>query len=235
MMLKIKNLSFSYGDMPVLWDINLEVQQGEIVTIVGSNGAGKSTILKNISGLAENAATGQVEFLGQDITKIPTHERVKRGVIHVPEGRRIFPEMTVLENLNMGTYIAGKKDRQQKIDHAMGLFPKLKERSEQMGGTLSGGEQQMLAIARGLVAQPKILMLDEPSLGLSPLMVKNIFHLIKEINRQGVTILLVEQNVNQSLKISNRAYVLEIGRITLQGTAQELLGSAHVRKAFLGL
>ncbi|WP_349259010.1 ABC transporter ATP-binding protein [Bdellovibrio sp.] len=234
-MLKIKNLSFSYGDMPVLWDINLEVQQGEIVTIVGSNGAGKSTILKNISGLAENAATGQVEFLGQDITKIPTHERVKRGVIHVPEGRRIFPEMTVLENLNMGTYIAGKKDRQQKIDHAMGLFPKLKERSEQMGGTLSGGEQQMLAIARGLVAQPKILMLDEPSLGLSPLMVKNIFHLIKEINRQGVTILLVEQNVNQSLKISNRAYVLEIGRITLQGTAQELLGSAHVRKAFLGL
>lgn len=143
--------------------------------------------------------------------------------------------MTVLENLNMGTYIAGKKDRQQKIDHAMGLFPKLKERSEQMGGTLSGGEQQMLAIARGLVAQPKILMLDEPSLGLSPLMVKNIFHLIKEINRQGVTILLVEQNVNQSLKISNRAYVLEIGRITLQGTAQELLGSAHVRKAFLGL
>ena len=234
-MLKIKNLSFSYGDMPVLWDINLEVQQGEIVTIVGSNGAGKSTILKNISGLAENAATGQVEFLGQDITKIPTHERVKRGVIHVPEGRRIFPEMTVLENLNMGPYIAGKKDRQQKIDHAMGLFPKLKERSEQMGGTLSGGEQQMLAIARGLVAQPKILMLDEPSLGLSPLMVKNIFHLIREINRQGVTILLVEQNVNQSLKISNRAYVLEIGRITLQGTAQELLGSAHVRKAFLGL
>lgn len=234
-MLKIKNLSFSYGDMPVLWDINLEVQEGEIVTIVGSNGAGKSTILKNISGLAEQASAGHVEFLGEDITKLPTHERVKRGVIHVPEGRRIFPEMTVLENLNMGTYIAGKKDRQEKINHALGLFPKLKERVEQMGGTLSGGEQQMLAIARGLVAKPKILMLDEPSLGLSPLMVKNIFHLIKEINSQGVTILLVEQNVNQSLKISNRAYVLEIGRITLQGTAQELLGSAHVRKAFLGL
>jgi branched-chain amino acid transport system ATP-binding protein len=234
-MLKVKNLSFSYGDMPVLWDINLEVQTGEIVTIVGSNGAGKSTILKNISGLVEKATAGEVEFLGEKISHLPTHERVKRGLIHVPEGRRIFPEMTTLENLAMGTYTAGKKGRAEKIEHALTLFPKLRERQDQLGGTMSGGEQQMLAIARGLVAQPKILMLDEPSLGLSPLMVKNIFHLIQEINRQGVTILLVEQNVNQSLKISHRAYVLEIGRLTLQGAASEVLGNPHVRKAFLGL
>ncbi|ABC82198.1 ABC transporter ATP-binding protein [Anaeromyxobacter dehalogenans] len=234
-MLKLEKLSFAYGDLKVLWDVDLEVKQGEIVTVVGANGAGKSTILKNVSRLVK-PGHGHITFLGQDLRKLASHEVVELGVVQVPEGRRIFPEMTVLENLRMGSFVkATRKDRDRNIERAFTLFPRLKERQKQLGGTMSGGEQQMLAIARGLMANPKLLLLDEPSLGLSPLLVKSIFEIIKEINRQGTTILLVEQNVYQSLRISTRAYVLETGRVVLSGTGAELLDNAHVKKAFLGM
>jgi branched-chain amino acid transport system ATP-binding protein len=234
-MLKIEKLNFSYGDLQVLWDVDLEVKQGEIVTVVGANGAGKSTLLKNVSRLAK-ATSGSLTFAGTDLKRLASHEVVELGVIQVPEGRRIFPELTVVENLRMGSYVkATRKDRERNTERAFSLFPRLKEREKQLGGTMSGGEQQMLAIARGLMANPKLLLLDEPSLGLSPLFVKNIFGIIKEINRQGTTILLVEQNVYQSLRLSHRAYVLETGRVVLTGTGAELLDNAHVRKAFLGM
>ena len=234
-MLSLQNLDFAYGDLRVLWGIDLNVQQGEIVTLVGSNGAGKSTTLKNISRLAR-WTSGVVAFEGEDLSKLEPHEVVDRGIIQVPEGRRIFPEMTVMENLRMGSYPkACRKDRDKNIDRAFSLFPRLKEREKQLGGTLSGGEQQMLAIARGLMANPRLLLLDEPSLGLSPLFVKNIFQIITEINRQGVTILLVEQNVYQSLRIAHRAYVLETGRVVLSGTGEQLLNDDHVKRAFLGM
>jgi branched-chain amino acid transport system ATP-binding protein len=233
-MLELRKLNFSYGDLKVLWDVDLDVKQGEIVTVVGANGAGKSTILKNVSRLVRGSGT--VSFLGEDIGKRPSHEVVGLGIVQVPEGRRIFPEMTVVENLRMGSFVkATRKDRERNIERAFTLFPRLKERQKQLGGTMSGGEQQMLAIARGLMGNPKLLLLDEPSLGLSPLLVKNIFEIIKEINRQGTTILLVEQNVYQSLRISSRAYVLETGRVVLSGTGAELLDNAHVKKAFLGM
>ncbi len=234
-MLIIDKLNFSYGDLQVLWDISLEVHQGEIVTVVGANGAGKSTTLKNISRLVK-PSSGSITFLGEDLKGLESHQVVERGIVQVPEGRKIFPEMTVMENLLMGSYLKGtRKDRQANIERAFSLFPRLKEREKQLGGTMSGGEQQMLAIARGLMANPKLLLLDEPSLGLSPLFVKIIFEIIQEISRQGVTILLVEQNVYQSLKISHRAYVLETGRVVLSGDGQELLGNDHVKKAFLGM
>ena len=230
-LLEIRKLSFSYGDLRVLWDVDLEVRQGEIVTVVGSNGAGKSTTLKNVSRLVRGG-TGALSFRGQDLMRLAPHEVVALGVVQVPEGRRIFPEMTVLENLRMGSYLPGtRQDRARNIDRAFSLFPRLAERQRQLGGTMSGGEQQMLAIARGLMANPKLLLLDEPSLGLSPLFVKNIFDIVAEINRQGTSILLVEQNVFQSLRIAHRAYVLETGRIVLQGTGAELLGNDHVKKA----
>jgi branched-chain amino acid transport system ATP-binding protein len=232
--LRIENLDFSYGDLQVLWGISLEVNQGEIVTVLGGNGAGKSTTLKNISRLVR-ASRGTITFEGQDLGKLESHQVVERGVVQVPEGRRIFPEMTVLENLRMGSFIKSTRpDRQKNIERAFTLFPRLAERQKQLGGTLSGGEQQMLAIGRGLMTNPRLLLLDEPSLGLSPLFVKNIFEIIKEINKQGTTILLVEQNVFQSLRISHRAYVLETGRVVLSGTGEELLGNEHVKKAFLG-
>jgi branched-chain amino acid transport system ATP-binding protein len=234
-MLAVDKLDFAYGDLKVLWDIGFTVNQGEIVTLVGSNGAGKSTTLKNISRLAK-WTSGVVAFEGEDLSKLEPHEVVDRGIIQVPEGRRIFPEMTVMENLRMGSYPkACRKDRDKNIDRAFSLFPRLKEREKQLGGTLSGGEQQMLAIARGLMANPRLLLLDEPSLGLSPLFVKNIFQIITEINRQGVTILLVEQNVYQSLRIAHRAYVLETGRVVLSGTGEQLLNDDHVKRAFLGM
>ena len=234
-MLSLQNLDFAYGDLRVLWGIDLTVNQGEIVTLVGSNGAGKSTTLKNISRLAK-WTSGVVAFEGEDLSKLEPHEVVDRGIIQVPEGRRIFPEMTVMENLRMGSYPkACRKDREKNIDRAFSLFPRLQEREKQLGGTLSGGEQQMLAIARGLMANPRLLLLDEPSLGLSPLFVKNIFQIITEINRQGVTILLVEQNVYQSLRIAHRAYVLETGRVVLSGTGEQLLDDDHVKRAFLGM
>jgi branched-chain amino acid transport system ATP-binding protein len=234
-LLDIKNLNFAYGDLQVLWGIDLTVNKGEIVTVVGSNGAGKSTTLKNISRLVRGS-TGGITFDGVDLTKMQSHEIVEAGVIQVPEGRRIFPEMTVVENLRMGSFVkATRKDRERNVERAFTLFPRLKERQRQLGGTMSGGEQQMLAIARGLMGNPKLLLLDEPSLGLSPLFVKNIFDIITEINRQGVTILLVEQNVFQSLRIAHRAYVLETGRVVMSGPGEELLGNDHVKKAYLGI
>lgn len=234
-MLTIDKLNFSYGDLKVLWNIDLEVHEGEIVTVVGANGAGKSTTLKNISRLVK-PTSGSVTFQGEDLEKLESHQVVERGIVQVPEGRKIFPEMTVLENLRMGSYIkSARKGRDANVERVFGMFPRLKEREKQLGGTMSGGEQQMLAIARGLMANPKLLLLDEPSLGLSPLFVKIIFEIIQEINRQGVTILLVEQNVFQSLKIAHRAYVLETGRVVLTGGGADLLDNEHVKKAFLGM
>jgi branched-chain amino acid transport system ATP-binding protein len=232
--LRIENLDFSYGDLQVLWDLSLQVNQGEIVTVLGANGAGKSTTLKNVSRLVR-PSRGSITFEGKDLVKLESHQVVELGVVQVPEGRRIFPEMTILENLRMGSFIkATRPDRARNIERAFTLFPRLAERQKQLGGTLSGGEQQMLAIGRGLMTNPRLLLLDEPSLGLSPLFVRNIFEIIKEINKQGTTILLVEQNVFQSLRISHRAYVIETGRVVLSGTGEELLGNEHVKKAFLG-
>ncbi|HEX7489874.1 MAG TPA: ABC transporter ATP-binding protein [Anaeromyxobacteraceae bacterium] len=234
-MLEIRKLSFAYGDLRVLWEVDLEVRQGEIVTVVGGNGAGKSTTLRNVSRLLR-PMSGTLRFQEQDLTRLESHQVVELGIVQVPEGRRIFPEMTVLENLRMGSYPRSTRaDRGRNIERAFTLFPRLKERQKQLGGTMSGGEQQMLAIARGLMGNPKLLLLDEPSLGLSPLFVKNIFDIIAEINRQGTSILLVEQNVFQSLRIAHRAYVLETGRVVMTGSGQELLGNDHVKKAYLGL
>ena len=234
-LLEIRKLSFAYGDLRVLWDVDLEVRQGEIVTVVGGNGAGKSTTLRNVSRLLR-PMSGTLRFQEQDLTRLESHQVVELGIVQVPEGRRIFPEMTVLENLRMGSYTPSTRaDRGRNVERAFTLFPRLKERQKQLGGTMSGGEQQMLAIARGLMGNPKLLLLDEPSLGLSPLFVKNIFDIIAEINRQGTSILLVEQNVFQSLRIAHRAYVLETGRVVMTGSGQELLGNDHVKKAYLGL
>ncbi len=234
-MLRIDKLNFSYGDLKVLWDIDLEVNEGEIVTVVGANGAGKSTTLKNISRLVR-PASGTITFQDNDLQGLESHEVVEQGIVQVPEGRKIFPEMTVRENLRMGSYImSARGNRDANIDRVFTMFPRLKEREKQLGDTMSGGEQQMLAIGRGLMANPKLLLLDEPSLGLSPLFVKTIFDIIREINRQGVTILLVEQNVYQSLRIAHRAYVLETGRVVLTGTGEQLLNDEHVKKAFLGM
>ncbi len=234
-MLRIRKLSFAYGDMQVLWDVDLDVNDGEIVTVLGANGAGKTTILRNVSRLVK-PSSGSITLDGVELTRLPSHQVVERGVVQVPEARRIFPEMTVVENLRMGSFVkATRKDRQKNMERAFALFPRLAERKDQLGGTMSGGEQQMLAIGRGLMGNPRLLLLDEPSLGLSPLLVKNIFEIIREINAQGTTILLVEQNVYQSLHISHRAYVLETGRVVLSGTGAELLGNDHVRKAFLGM
>jgi branched-chain amino acid transport system ATP-binding protein len=234
-MLNIEKLNYSYDDLKVLWDVDLEVNEGEIVTVLGSNGAGKSTTLKNISRLV-TPDSGTITFDGRDLTRLEPHTVVEMGVVQVPEGRRIFPEMTVLENLRMGSYTnSAKQHRKSNIERVFSLFPRLREREKQLGGTMSGGEQQMLAIARGLMANPRLLLLDEPSLGLAPLLVKNIFDIIQEINRQGVTILLVEQNVYQSLRIAHRGYVLETGRVVLTGGGAELLNDEHVKKAFLGM
>ena len=234
-MLRIDKLSFAYGDLKVLWDVELEVKDGEIVTVVGANGAGKSTILKNVSRLVK-PASGSIHLDGVELSRLASHQVVELGVVQVPEGRRIFPEMTVLENLRMGSFVKHTRpDRERNVERVFTIFPRLRERATQLGGTLSGGEQQMLAIARGLMGNPKMLLMDEPSLGLSPLLVKSIFEVIKEINRQGTTILLVEQNVYQSLRISHRAYVLETGRVVLSGPGPQLLEDELVKKAFLGM
>ena len=234
-LLKVNKLNFSYGDLKILWDIDLEVRPTEIVTVVGANGAGKSTTLKNISRLLR-PQSGSIVFDGVNLSELESHQVVELGIVQVPEARRIFPEMTVLENLRMGSYLkATRKDRARNVDRVFALFPRLKERTKQLGGTMSGGEQQMLAIGRGLMGNPKLLLLDEPSLGLSPLFVSNIFSIIREINRQGTTILLVEQNVYQSLNIAHRGYVVETGRVVLTGPGPELLGNEHVKKAFLGM
>jgi branched-chain amino acid transport system ATP-binding protein len=234
-MLRVERLSFAYGDLQVLWDVDLEVKEGEVVSVLGGNGAGKSTLLKAVSRLVKPVA-GRIEFQGADLARMRSHEVVGAGIVHVPEGRRIFPELTVVENLRMGSYLpAARRDRSRNLERAFVLFPRLAERRTQLGGTLSGGEQQMLAIARGLMGNPRLLLLDEPSLGLSPLLSRNIFEVIGAIHRQGITVLLVEQNVYQSLRVSSRAYVLETGRVVLTGTGPELLADAHVKKAYLGI
>lgn len=234
-MLTVKNINVFYGDLQVIWDVSFEVRQGEILVLVGSNGAGKSTTLKTISSLLTPAG-GSIEFMGEKIDNLPPHDIIKKGIVHVPEARRLFKEMSVEENLIMGSLHGdAKKKRSATLEYVYDLFPRLKERRGQMAGTLSGGEQQMAAIGRGLMALPKIMMFDEPSLGLAPILVDGIFKMIKKINEEGVTILLVEQNVKQTLAMCNRAYVVENGRITLEGTGTELLNNEGVREAFLGI
>lgn len=233
-MLKIDNIDVYYGAIHALKGISLEVKEGEIVTLIGANGAGKSTTLRTISGLLK-PKTGSITFLGQDIAGVRAHEIVKKGISQVPEGRRVFAEMTVMENLDLGAFV--RKDKagiQQDLKYVFELFPRLEERKNQSAGTLSGGEQQMLAMGRALMSRPKLLLLDEPSMGLAPLLIKEIFNIIVDINKSGTTVLLVEQNANMALSIATRAYVLETGRITLSGSAQELAASEDVRKAYLG-
>jgi branched-chain amino acid transport system ATP-binding protein len=235
MRLEIKDLRVHYGKIEAIKGVSVVVNQGEIVTLIGANGAGKTTILKTISGLRP-VSSGSINFDGQDINKIPAHERVDLGISQVPEGRGIFPGMTVLENLEMGKF--NRKDRKNEmaedLDRVYTLFPRLKERVSQAGGTLSGGEQQMLAMGRALMARPKVLLLDEPSMGLAPQMIANIFRIITEINKQGVTILLVEQNAQQALQRAHRAYILETGSVTKEAEASALLNDPAVREAYLG-
>jgi len=234
MLLEIENLHVSYGAIKALQGISLTVNEGEIIALIGGNGAGKSTTLNTISGLYR-PAKGTIKFQGEELTTRPSFEIVSKGVIQVPEGRKIFSSMTVLENLEMGGFLQmDKAARQNDIESIMTRFPRLAERRNQAGGTLSGGEQQMLAIGRGLMAHPHLLLLDEPSMGLSPILVEQIFEIIQEINLQGVSILLVEQNAQMALAIANRAYVLETGRIVLSGEADQLLHDPLVLKAYLG-
>ncbi len=234
-MLEIKKLAVCYGAINALHDVSITVKQGDIVTLIGSNGAGKSTTLRTISGLVK-ARGGEIVYQNRAITNLAPHEIVKLGISHVPEGRMIFSNLTVLENLKMGAYLRSDKDGiQREMDLVFATFPRLKERLKQVGGTLSGGEQQMLAIGRALMSQPKFLMLDEPSLGIAPLLVKTIFEKIVEINRtQGITILLVEQNANLALEVSRYGYVLETGRITLQDESAALRQNPQVKSAYLG-
>jgi len=233
-MLQVNQINVFYGEAQALWDISFTVNQGEIVTLVGSNGAGKSTTLKSISGLIP-PASGEINLDGARLDNVSAYRIVEMGVAQIPEGRRLWPGLTVLENLELGAYTrAARAARHATMDWVFQLFPRLKERRSQLAGTLSGGEQQMLAIGRGLLSKPKLLMLDEPSLGLAPVLVQEVFETIQEINRQGVTILLVEQNVNYALAICNRGYVLETGRIVLWGNGQELLANEHVKAAYLG-
>lgn len=223
-----------YGDAQVLWGVSFSVREQEIATIVGANGAGKSTTLKTISGVIM-PASGQIIFDGQNIERLPPHRIAALGIAHVPEGRRLFPMMSVRENLELGaTGDEARKRRADSFEKIFALFPRLKERERQMAATLSGGEQQMVAIARGLMARPRLMILDEPSLGLAPIIVKEMFGIIQTINREGITVLLVEQNVQQSLKLADRAYVLENGRVVLEGAGAELLNDERVREAYLG-
>jgi branched-chain amino acid transport system ATP-binding protein len=234
-MLIVNNIDVYYGDLHVLWDVSFEVKEGEIIVLIGANGAGKSTTIKTLSSLL-TPAKGTIEFNGERIDKQEPYEIIQHGIVHVPEGRRLFTEMSVEENLIMGSlYGEAKAKRYETIEHVYELFPRLKERRKQMTGTLSGGEQQMAAIGRGLMSLPKIMMFDEPSLGLAPILVKEIFEMIKRIKKEGVTILLVEQNVTQTLAMCDRAYVLENGRIVLEGTGAELLADEKVKEAFLGI
>ena len=234
-MLRVENIDVSYGDLQILWDVSFEVNEGEIVALVGANGSGKSTTLKTISGLLR-PANGSILFQDQQLHKIPANKIIEHGVVHVPEGRRLFPEMTVRENLIMGSLAPqAKAKRNESMEWVFGLFPRLREREKQMAGTLSGGEQQMVAVGRGLMALPKLIMFDEPSLGLAPILVADIFRIIKRINQEGVTVFLTEQNTKQSLEISDRGYVLENGRVVLSGSGQELLDNEHVKQAYLGI
>ena len=233
-MLKVTDLHVSYGQIKALKGISFDIEEGEIVTLIGANGAGKTTTLQTISGILK-AQSGSITFKGEDITNKYSSKLVQMGIIQSPEGRRIFPRMTVKENLEMGAYLRKDLSNLQKdYDIVFDYFPILKERISQLGGTLSGGEQQMLAVGRALMAQPKLLLLDEPSLGLAPLVVQTIFEIIKRINEQGTTVLLVEQNAFQALQISHRGYVLETGTIALSGPAVDIMNDDHVRKAYPG-
>ena len=232
MLLELDDVHVYYGKIEAIKGISFEVNEGEIVTLIGANGAGKSTTLKTISGL-RTVSQGEIRFDGQDITRMPGHKRVLAGIGQAPEGRGIFPGMTVAENLHMGAY-ARSGDFSSDLAKVYDLFPRLAERKRQAGGTLSGGEQQMLAIGRALMSEPKVLLLDEPSMGLAPMLVNQIFSIIEEINRRGTTILLVEQNAHQALKIAHRAYVLEIGRIVKSAAAADLLNDPEVKAAYLG-
>ena len=233
-MLEVKDLHVSYGGIRALRGVNLEVPDGKIVTLIGANGAGKSTMLRTISGLVK-AESGSVLSNGKELIGMPINKILEEGIAMVPEGRRVFTNLTVLENLKIGAYLRNDKAGIQKdIEWVYELFPRLQERSWQMAGTLSGGEQQMLAVGRALMSRPKLMMMDEPSLGLAPLVVKGIFDIIREINRQGVTVLLIEQNANMALKTADLAYVLETGEITLQGSGAELLTNEAIKKAYLG-
>lgn len=230
--LEIRDLGVSYGGIQAVRGISFEVSEGEVVTLIGANGAGKSSTLRSIVGLVKPSA-GQISFEGQELRGMNTENIVKQGITLVPEGRRVFVNLTVYENLKMGAYM--RKDRlDDDLNWVYELFPRLKERSWQSAGTLSGGEQQMLAIGRALMSRPKLIMMDEPSLGLAPIVVQGVFDIIKEINRQGVTILLVEQNANMALKAADRAYVMETGRITMSGTGRELSENEEIRAAYLG-
>ena len=233
-MLKINDMNVYYGAIHALKGISLEINEGEIVTLIGANGAGKSTTLRTISGLLK-PKTGTIEFEGKNIAGMPAQNIVKAGISQVPEGRRVFAEMTVMENLELGAFI--RKDKAgiaKDLKMVVERFPRLEERVNQQAGTLSGGEQQMLAMGRALMSRPRLLLLDEPSMGLAPLLIREIFSIIQDINKAGTTVLLVEQNANMALSIANRAYVLETGRITLSGDAKELAASEEVRKAYLG-
>ncbi|MEZ2373246.1 ABC transporter ATP-binding protein [Arthrobacter sp. RCC_34] len=234
-MLELKNVSVHYGRIQAIHNMSFTVDEGEIVSLIGANGAGKTTTMRTVSGLL-NPSAGSISFMGQDITSMKAHLRVVKGISQAPEGRGIFPGMTVMENLGMGSY--GRKDTSgiaKDLERVFDLFPRLKERSKQFGGTMSGGEQQMLAIGRALMSNPKLLLLDEPSMGLAPQFIRQIFKIVTEINNQGTTVLLVEQNANQALARSHRAFVLETGSITHQGTGKELMANPAIKEAYLGV
>jgi len=233
--LEVRNIDVFYGDVQVIWDISFEVKQGEVVALIGANGAGKSTALKTVSGLLR-PRKGSVSFNGEDLGPVEAYHRIDRGMALCPEARRLFVEMTVEENLDMGSLRGeAKRKREQTREMVFALFPRLKERRKQLAGTLSGGEQQMVAVGRGLMSLPKLLMFDEPSLGLAPILVREIFDVIKRIRQEGTTVLIVEQNVKQTLAIADRAYVLEHGKMSMQGAGKDLLNDPHVKAAYLGM
>jgi len=234
-MLKVSGIDVFYGDLQVLWDISFEVKEKEILVLVGANGAGKSTTIRTISSLL-TPRKGSIEFNGTRLDRSPPYRMIEHGIVHVPEGRRLFPQMSVEENLIMGTlHGEAKTKRFTTMEKVYQLFPRLRERKKQLAGTLSGGEQQMLAVGRGLMSLPKLMMFDEPSLGLAPILVQEIFQMVRRTNEEGVTVLLVEQNVRQTLAMCHRAYVLENGRIVLEGTGQALMANEHVKEAYLGI
>lgn len=234
-MLEIKNIDVFYGDVKVIWDVSFEVNKGEIVALIGANGAGKSTILKTISGILR-PRKGEILFETRPIYKIEPFKLIEMGIVHIPEARRLFVEMTVDENLDMGSLKGeARPKREETRSMVFQLLPRLKERRKQLAGTLSGGEQQMLAIARGLMAKPRLQMFDEPSLGLAPILVREVFNTIKKINSEGTTVLIVEQNVKQTLLVANKGYVLETGKITFQGACDSLMNNEHVKTAYLGV
>jgi branched-chain amino acid transport system ATP-binding protein len=231
--LKLENVSTFYGAIQALNEVSVEVNQGEIVTLIGANGAGKTTLLMTVCG-NPRARSGRITFEGEDITEQPTHTVMQRGIAISPEGRRVFPDLTVAENLNMGAFFLNKSQTEESMEHVFDLFPRLKERANQRAGTMSGGEQQMLAIGRALMTRPKLLLLDEPTLGLAPLIIAQIFDIIRTIREEGVTVFLVEQNANKALQVADRGYVLETGKVVLADTGANLLSNDEVRKAYLG-